>query len=107
MTTWSWTRTLPVRSSTFCESSTAGAIPSDLPVFHTCSQADKENAEETEQAKPAQTHPFGLPLALVKRIMCMDNEVRSVSADGLKAAAKSAELIIQLLTEKAYKVSSK
>ena len=101
--------TLPVRLS-FRESSTAstaGTIHSDLPVFSNCLQADKENAEETEHEKPAHTHPFGLPLALVKRIMCMDNEVRSVSADGLKAAAKSAELIIQLLTEKAYKVSLK
>ena len=46
-------------------------------------------------------HPFGFPLTLVKRVMCLDPDVSRVSADGLKAVAKAAELVLELLTEKA------
>lgn len=46
-------------------------------------------------------NPFGLPLTLVKRIMCLDPDVARVSGDGLKAVAKAAVLMLELLTEKA------
>ena len=46
-------------------------------------------------------NPFGVPLTLVKRIMCLDPDVARVSGDGLKAVAKAAVLMLELLTEKA------
>ncbi len=49
----------------------------------------------------ATAHPFGFPLTLIKRVMCLDPDVSRVSADGLKAVAKAAELVLELLTEKA------
>ena len=46
-------------------------------------------------------HPFGFPLTLIKRVMCLDPDVSRVTADGLKAVAKAAELVLELLAEKA------
>ena len=50
-----------------------------------------ESAEQDQSANP---HPFGFPLSLVKRVMCMDSEVARISREGLQAVAKAAELLV-------------
>ena len=64
-----------------------------------------QGQEEVETRSAEFSHPFGLPLALVKRIINMDEDVKSISSDALKATAKAAELIVQQLAAKALKVS--
>ena len=59
----------------------------------------KENEHRAEQE--ANAHPFGFPLSLVKRVMCLDPEVVRVSGDGLKAVAKAAELMLGDMAAKA------
>ncbi len=59
----------------------------------------KENEQRAEQ--DANAHPFGFPLSLVKRVMCLDPEVVRVSGDGLKAVAKAAELMLADMAAKA------
>ena len=59
----------------------------------------KENEQSAEQE--ANPNPFGFPLSLVKRVMCMDPEVLRVSGDGLKAVAKAAELMLADMAAKA------
>ncbi|CAL8461902.1 g1433 [Coccomyxa elongata] len=69
-------------------------------------QAEGEDGEqEGEQHLDTQhnANPFGFPLSLIKRIMCLDPEVTRISGDGLKAVAKAAELMVELLGSKAAK----
>ena len=49
-------------------------------------------------------YPFGFPLSTVKRIINMDEDVKSISSDALKATAKATEVIVQMLASKALKV---
>ena len=63
------------------------------------SSPGKENEQRAEQE--ANAHPFGFPLSLVKRVMCLDPEVVRVSGDGLKAVAKAAELMLADMAAKA------
>lgn len=61
--------------------------------------AGTENEQRAEQE--ANPNPFGFPLSLVKRVMCLDPEVVRVSGDGLKAVAKAAELMLADIAAKA------
>ena len=56
--------------------------------------AEKQADQTAEQDPSVNPHPFGLPLSLVKRVMCMDSEVARISREGLQAVAKAAELLV-------------
>ncbi|CAK0783672.1 hypothetical protein CVIRNUC_006871 [Coccomyxa viridis] len=56
--------------------------------------AEKQADQSAEQDPSANPHPFGFPLSLVKRVMCMDSEVARISREGLQAVAKTAELLV-------------
>ena len=56
--------------------------------------AEKQADQSAEQDPSANPHPFGFPLSLVKRVMCMDLEVARISREGLQAVAKAAELLV-------------
>ena len=81
------------------EAANAQAMDVDQPgEMHETGEQDKE----MEQQQP----PAGLPLSLVKRIMLLDKDVNSISSDALKATAKAAELVIEMLVARAYKGST-
>lgn len=70
-------------------------------------KALKQGPNEGAEAEASEVlYPFGFPLTLVKRIVNMDEEVRSISSDALKATAKASEIIVQKLAAKALKVVS-
>lgn len=50
-------------------------------------------------------YPYGFPLTTVKRIVNMDEEVKSISSDALKATSKAAEMIVQALAREAFRVT--
>ena len=56
--------------------------------------AEKQVDESAEQDPSVNPNPFGFPLSLVKRVMCMDSEVTRISKEGLQAVAKAAELLV-------------
>ena len=56
--------------------------------------AEKQVDQSAEQDPLVNPHPFGFPLSLVKRVMCMDGEVARISREGLQAVAKAAELLV-------------
>ena len=56
--------------------------------------AEKQVDQTAEQDPSVNPNPFGFPLSLVKRVMCMDSEVARISRDGLQAVAKAAELLV-------------
>ena len=56
--------------------------------------AEKQADQSAEQDPSANPNPFGFPLSLVKRVMCMDSEVARISREGLQAVAKAAELLV-------------
>ncbi len=82
-----------------CDLEHADAGPSAAEVGAEGGSPGKENEQRAEQE--ANTHPFGFPLSLVKRVMCLDPEVVRVSGDGLKAVAKAAELMLADMAAKA------
>ena len=60
--------------------------------------------EDDKDVRSEILYPYGFPLSLVKRIVNMDEDVRSISSDALKATSKAAELVLQALAAKAFKV---
>ena len=64
----------------------------------------QQGQEEDKDGKLDVLYPYGFPLSLVKRIVTMDEDVRSISSDALKATSKAAELVLQSLAAKAFQV---
>ena len=58
--------------------------------------ADQGRDQPSDEAE----RPFSLfPLSLVKRIMCLDEDVKRVAADSIKVIARAAELFLEDLAE--------
>ena len=52
------------------------------------------DAEDEEGGK--RDAPMGLPISLVKRIMCCDEDVQRVTSGAVRATARAAELFLQV-----------
>ena len=60
------------------------------------SSADQGRDQPSDEAE----RPFSIfPLSLVKRIMCLDEDVKRMAADSIKVVARAAELFLEDLAD--------